>query len=541
MSKMQNTIKQAQFITENGITFVTELSDKFLSYFDCYSRASAIAEQFIHDESKYLIIIQDQNDDYLPMIWAGILSGKKVVPMNVDTIESMRELHNVWLFLDKPTIALSVNMKKVICGIIFFENEPFFTMKSKGKLSNDDFVVEMDENDIALIMFSSGTTGEPKGVELTSGNIFHAVKSIVNHYRLNSNDIFINWMSLTHAIGLNIFHFVPLFLNANQVLINPMSFVSSPTIWMSKTSHYRATITCSANFGFCMASQNALSDNLDLSCVRVIIAAGEPISSYIIKDFYSKYVKYGLSNNSIKNLYGMTESVLGITATSCDKPITDVYINKNRLSVGDEVEYISSNQATANGCAYSSSGIALDCVTVRLVDDNDNILEDGKVGHIQICGKNVTSGYHKIDNSGYFTTDMWLRTGDIGFIESIDNSLVIVGREKDVIIVNGRNYFCSDLERMISQIEGINSGDVAIASIFKGEEEREIPILFIKESLFSDSKSYNEIMRKIKRTISINSGIRIERIVPVETIPTTSAGKIKRRILVEKYIKKRGI
>lgn len=535
MSKLQNTIEQARFTANKGITMVSNTTDKFLSYSDCYSRTSVIAKQMVDNRSNYLIIIQDRNADYLPMLWAGILLGKIVVPMNVDTVESIRKLHNIWLFLDKPAIALSLSMKKIICEKYSFEGDPFYTPTSECNASDNDFTVKKDEDDVALIMFSSGTTGEPKGVELTSGNIFCAVNSLINHYELTSDDVFLNWMSLTHAIGLNIFHIVPLFLKANHVLLDQISYVSDPSIWMSKASFYRATVTCSANFGFSMASQNVSQGKFDLSCVRVIIAAGEPVSSYVINEFLAKHAKHGLSRNSVKNLYGMTESVLGITATSCHKPSADVLVNKKHLSVGDEVKYICDNRNLGDGSVYSSSGVALECVRVRVVDDRNNVLKNDTVGHIQISGRNITHGYHKIDNSSYFTLDGWLRTGDIGFLTKMDNNLVIVGREKDIIIVNGRNYYCSDLERMIQQVEGINIGDVAIASIFSSEMKRETPIIFVKESVFSDIHRQKEISNKIKRTMSINAGIRVEKIVLVDAIPTTAAGKIKRMVLVNKY------
>lgn len=535
MSKLQNAINQVQFTDNKGITMVSNTNDKFLSYKDCYSRTSVIAKQIAEDGAKYFIIIQDKNNDYLPMLWAGILLGKIVVPMNVDTVESIKKLHNIWLFLDKPTIALSSAMKKIICDKYKFEGDPFFIPRSGGNVSNYDFTIEKTEDDIALIMFSSGTTGEPKGVELTSGNIFSAVNSLINHYRLTSDDVFLNWMSLTHAIGLNIFHIVPLFLKANHVLLDQISFVSEPSMWMSKASFYRASVTCSANFGFSMASQNVSQGKLDLSCIRVIVAAGEPVSSYAINEFYSKHSEHGLSRNSVKNLYGMTESVLGITATTCHKPIADVIINKKYLSVGDEVKYIYNKRNLGDGSFYSSSGVALECVQVRVVDDRNKILKNDTVGHIQVHGKNITHRYHKIDNSRYFTQDGWLRTGDIGFLTNKDNNLVIVGREKDIIIVNGQNYYCSDLEKVIQQIEGINIGDVAVASIFNSEIERETPIIFVKKDIFSDINKQKVISNKIKRIMSINEGIRVEKIVPADSIPTTAAGKIKRSVLVEKY------
>lgn len=536
MSKLQDLICQMKSFKEKGICVLDNKGEHYLPYYMCYKRAIEIAHQMATLPSKYVIVIQDKNFDYLPEIWAGILTGKIVVPMNIGTAAgSIKELYNVWNFLDKPNIVMDLSLKDKLTNQNYSMDNMFFFPKKMDIIAEFNVSKQAEEN-IALLMFSSGTTGEPKGVELTSENIVNAIDSLVEHYNFTSEDVFLNWMSMTHAIGLNIFHLVPMYLKATQIILNQSLFISNPKVWMEKVSFYKVTVTGAVNFGLNMDLKSKLGEKIDLSKLRILIVAGEPVSATIISRFINKYSCSGLKENSIKNLYGMTESVLGITAVSKDAISGNVVIDRRFLNVGDTVHYLECRNDLKDGNTYNSSGVALKNVEVRLVNDSDEYLAENKIGHIQIKGKSITNGYHKINNFSFFTPDGWLRTGDIGFLRS-NHELVIVGREKDIIIINGKNYYCLDLERILQENVGIHVGDVAVASIFNGALQAEIPIVFIKKSIFPDQRKLEKTKKMIKRNMSLYAGIRIERIVEVEEIPRTAAGKILRRKLVNNYIK----
>ncbi|MCR4943342.1 MAG: amino acid adenylation domain-containing protein, partial [Clostridium sp.] len=279
---------------------------------------------------------------------------------------------------------------------------------------------------------------------------------------------------------------------------------------------------------------NSIEDNKkynwELSCVRSFIGSAEPLSEDLLNKFLDGLEKYNLNKNSMKNLYGMTESVLGITLTPAHKSMDFVRLDRKYLNIGDKVQ----SDKAGEGVVFAVSGTPLSSLEVRICDDDDNVLEDGVIGNIQVKGSNMTSGYYKndLENKNLYTEDLWMRTGDIGFISN--NNTVITGRKKDIIILNGQNIYAVDIERIVRQAEVKGVKKVAVCGAFDTKFYGEKLEIFVEYE--GTLEQFIEDKRKIKGFISKKISIEVDNIIPIDEMPETSSGKIQRNVLKKRYL-----
>ncbi|MBE6049026.1 MAG: hypothetical protein E7213_11630, partial [Clostridium sp.] len=536
-----------KYLTNKGITFVKKEKDKFISYSELYKSSLKILNAFnkkkLSKGQKAVIYIEDE-EKYIYCLWACILGGITAVPLPVTyNEEGVDRVFKVWNKLDSPYMITSNNLLDDIEKISKEKDKKeTFNQISKNFIDIDKCINEkseaealcdIDDSSTALIMFSSGSTGEPKGIVLSYKNVGDAVDAAKVHLEVKDDDIFLNWMPITHAIGLNFFHVLPLSAGVNQVLIDRKLFVQNPIIWMDKANEYRASILISPNIGF-KQFMNSIEDNKkynwELSCVRSFIGSAEPLSEDLLNKFLDGLEKYNLNKNSMKNLYGMTESVLGITLTPAHKSMDFVRLDRKYLNIGDKVQ----SDKAGEGVVFAVSGTPLSSLEVRICDDDDNVLEDGVIGNIQVKGSNMTSGYYKndLENKNLYTEDLWMRTGDIGFISN--NNTVITGRKKDIIILNGQNIYAVDIERIVRQAEVKGVKKVAVCGAFDTKFYGEKLEIFVEYE--GTLEQFIEDKRKIKGFISKKISIEVDNIIPIDEMPETSSGKIQRNVLKKRYL-----
>ncbi|MCX8130509.1 MAG: AMP-binding protein [Clostridia bacterium] len=530
-------------LAEKSITFIkNDRSENRISYSLMYNRAvnclHYLQSAGLKPGSKAVLHIEDE-ERYICTLWACILGGIVSVPFTVgNTHEHILRISKVWDALDDGYFITDNNSYN---NLISLSGESAYNFKSRlmGKVIISEDLVKgnkmgsiyyPDINDTAIILFTSGSTGEPKGIILSHKNIIENINSTIDRLKLTSNDSFLNWMPLTHSAGLTLFHFPSIQAEMDQYIMSKNQFVIMPLLWLQKAHEYKVTFLFGSNFALKHFLDNVKDEEilgLDLSSIRGIINSAETISAKTALLFMDKLSCCYLKKTAMTTSYGMTETC-SICCSEPDEEIKIFRIRRDSLApglkiiVGDsENEYLE----------LVSVGQPMKHHNVRICDDAGSILEENVVGHIQVKGPGVTPGYYgkKTDSGMAFTNDGWLITGDIGFRNG--GSVVIAGRSKDVIIINGQNYYSHDIERVIQGIEGLESVKVAACGVFNKATQQEELVIFIEYR--KGIEEFVDIAQRVKNHVGSRVGVETREIIPVEAMPTTGNGKLQRFRLIQ--------
>jgi acyl-CoA synthetase (AMP-forming)/AMP-acid ligase II/acyl carrier protein len=525
-----------------------ENDSREVSYGELYERALGILyhlQRIGARRGDKLILLLANNEQFLDAYWAGILGG--IIPVPVAPGISDEHRHKLLRIARKLGNPYIYSERKILDRIGSFaaqagESEAFNQLRARAFLSDDlDDIskagkpYEAAQNDVAFIQFSSGSTSEPKGVVLTHGNLIANCQGAAAGAKLTSDDRSLSWMPLTHDMGLIGFHIMMFAEQIHNYLMPTDLFVRRPLLWLSLASRIEATILCSPNFGYrhyLKVLGDRPVDGLDLSAVRVIFNGAEPISVPLANEFLERLAPAKLERTSMFPVYGLAEASLAVTFPPLNSPMQALTLNRHKLGVGDEVVRVAANDRDA--VEVVSEGAAIPNSRVRIAGDDDQPLPEGRVGHVHISGTNVTQGYYENPqaNAEAFTADKWLKTGDLGVI--VEGNLYITGRAKEIIFVNGQNYYPHDLEAIAQRVEGLDLGKVVAAGARPRGAQTEQLVVFVLHR--GGVEEFLPIATEVGRLINEQVGVEVAEVVPVKRIPKTTSGKIQRHLLEEGYV-----
>ncbi|HYL70696.1 MAG TPA: AMP-binding protein, partial [Candidatus Dormibacteraeota bacterium] len=409
-----------------------------------------------------------------------------------------------------------------------------FLVDDLDDISRAGSVQRVTPEDTAFIQFSSGSTSEPKGVVLTHGNIIANWRGATEVAGFNEQDVSLSWMPLTHDMGLIGFHIV-MFANRVHMHLMPTElFIRRPLLWLTLATRERATILCSPNFGYKhylkVLGERAL-EGLDLAAVRLIFNGAEPISVELCEEFLTRLAPAQLRRTAMYPVYGLAEASLAVSFPPVGAPLRTVSLNRHRLGVGSAIEVLSATDP--NALQLVCEGRAIPYCQVRIADDADQPLPDERIGHVHMRGDNVTRGYYedREANAAAFTADGWLRTGDLGLVHG--GELYISGRAKEIIFVNGQNYYPHDLEAIAQRSPGLELGKVVAAGVrARGAQTEQLVVFVLHRGAVAD---FVPLANTVSRLINEQTGLEVAEVVPVKRIPKTTSGKIQRHLLEESY------
>jgi acyl-CoA synthetase (AMP-forming)/AMP-acid ligase II/acyl carrier protein len=369
---------------------------------------------------------------------------------------------------------------------------------------------------------------------LTHGNILANVYGATQAAGFNERDVSLSWMPLTHDMGLIGFHLV-MFANSVRSHLMPTElFIRRPLLWLTFAARVGATILCSPNFGYkhyLKVLGERPVEGLDLSAVRLIFNGAEPISVELCDEFLTRLAPAKLARNSMYPVYGLAEASLAVSFPPVGAPLRTITLNRHRLNAGNPVELVSG--ADRDAVRLVSEGQAIPYCRVRIADDEDRELPAERIGHVHMTGDNVTRGYYEDPqaNAAAFTADGWLRTGDLGLMHGGD--LYISGRAKEIIFVNGQNYYPHDLEAIAQRAPGLELGKVVAAGVRARGAQTEQLVLFVLHR--GGMQEFLPLATQVARLINEQTGLEVADVVPVKRIPKTTSGKIQRHLLEEGY------
>lgn len=522
--------------------------ERRVSYADLRTRALGILRH-LQDlgaaRGDKLILFLNNNEAFMDGFWAGMAGGIVPVPVAVGISDEHRHkllriaqrLGDPWLYTDRKTLdrllAFAEASGEAALGARLRSRT--FLIDQLEDVSRPGRPASPGPDDPAFIQFSSGSTSEPKGVVLTHGNILANARGASEAARFSAADVSLSWMPLTHDMGL-IGFFIMMFANGMQLNLMPTDvFIRRPLLWTALAARKRATLLSSPNFGFrhylkVLGDRPVPGD--DLSAVRYIFNGAEPINVALCEEFLGRMRPTGLRRSAMFPVYGLAEASLAVSFPAPGSEYRSLLLDRAHLAVGQPARECA--RGAPGAVEFICEGRAIPYCELRIVDDADAPLPERHVGHVQIRGENVTRGYFEAPeiNAAAFTADGWLRTGDLGLVDR--GELVITGRAKEIIFVNGQNCYPHDIEAIAQQAQGLELGKVAAAGCRPaGAETDELTVFVLHRGSLED---FVPVAAEVTRLVNEHAGLEVSHVVPVKRIPKTTSGKIQRVALEEAFL-----
>ncbi len=396
---------------------------------------------------------------------------------------------------------------------------------------------DRNPDDIVLLQHSSGTTGLQKGVALSHRAVFQQLDHYSQAIHLDSQkDIIVSWLPLYHDMGLIACFLMPILCGVPLVMMSPFDWVKAPYRLFTSISTYQGTLCWLPNFAynFCAKKiRDTQLDGVDLSSLRAVINCSEPMRYESHQAFLQKYHPYGFKETALAASYAMAENVFAVTQGGINIPIVEDRINRDIFQM--QKKAIPAREGEPE-ITMLSTGKPIPNVSVRVIDDNGNTLDEREVGEVLVKSDCLFEGYYnRADITEKSFLEGWFKTGDYGYIA--DGELYITGRKKDLIIVGGKNIYPQDLEAIAMEVEGIHPGRVVAFGIFNeisGTED----VVIVAESNKDAVADKERIGNAIKEKVTRNSAIALRHVLIVDEkwLIKTSSGKIARSANKEKYI-----
>jgi 1-acyl-sn-glycerol-3-phosphate acyltransferase len=391
--------------------------------------------------------------------------------------------------------------------------------------------------DPALIQYTSGSTGDPKGVLLSHANLLANIRAIGEAFEIRADDVTVSWLPLYHDMGLIGLWLGALYFGVPLAIMSPLAFLARPSRWLSAIHEHRGTISAAPNFAFDLCARKIVDaeiTGLDLSSWRIAVNGSEAVSADTIDRFTRRFAPYGFKAESICPAYGLAESSVALTLSALRRVPRADTIAREPFERAREIR--PAVRGDPRALRFVSCGRPLAHHDVRIVDRSDQPVGERVEGRIYFRGPSVTRGYFRNPASTRTAMhDGWMDSGDLGY--HADGELFVTGREKDLIIQGGRNLCAEEIEATASQVPGVRPHCVAAFGIpdpATGTER----VVVIAETRERDPTRREAIQRAVRDALVTGVGTPPDIVVVAEprTVLKTSSGKIRRSAMREAYI-----
>jgi fatty-acyl-CoA synthase len=430
-----------------------------------------------------------------------------------------------------------IGAKTVVISDPFLAAAPLLAELGMRVLSIDQLLdcrpiapVETDDDDVALLQLTSGSTASPKAAQISHRNVVSNAEAMFIGANVDiDTDVIVSWLPLFHDMGMTGFLTVPMFFGAELVKVTPMDFLRDILLWAKLIDNYKGTMTAAPNFAYRLFARRlrkqAQLGQFDLSTLRWALSGAEQVEPADIEDLCEAGKPFGLRPEAILPAYGMAETTVAVSFSECGAGLVVDEVDADLLAILHRAVPATKGKTRR----LATLGRLLKGLEARVVDEDGNILAARGVGVIQVRGEPVTLGYETMAGFVAAQDDQgWYDTGDLGYLTEAD-LVVVCGRVKDVIIMAGRNIYPTDIERAASRVSGVRPG-CAVAVRLDAGHPRETFAVAVESNNWQDPTEVRRIEQQVAHEVVAEVDVRPRSVVVLEPgmIPKTPSGKLRR-------------
>jgi 1-acyl-sn-glycerol-3-phosphate acyltransferase len=400
-------------------------------------------------------------------------------------------------------------------------------------------------SDIALLQYTSGSTGDPKGVVLTHANLLANMLAIGEALSLGPGDVGVSWLPLYHDMGLIGAWLTLLYFGVPLAVMSPLAFLTRPERWLKAFQKYGGTISAAPNFAYELCVRKIADkdiEGVDLSKWRAALNGAEPVNPDTLERFAERFAGHGFRREAQLPVYGLAEASLAVTIPPLNRGALVDRVERDAFTVQGRAVPARGDDATS--IAFVSSGMPIARHEVRIVDASGNEVSDRTEGFLWFRGPSATSGYYQNEEATARLLPMgpasdgeyaWVNSGDRAY--RADGEIYVTGRVKDIIIKGGRNLYPHEVEELAARAEGIRKGCI-VAFGQKDEAAGTEKLVVVAESRERDASRKATIAAAVTDLVSQGLGLPPDRVelIPPGSIPKTSSGKLRREETKQLYL-----
>jgi len=518
-----------------------------ITYGDLFLRACAIAGMLerLGLRNHPVLLVYPAGPEFAPAFFGALLAHVIAVPVPVPQFEAQYQRLDRIAADCNPGAVLSTGsvatrLKSRLSAASPLRTCPLLSTDGDGEPAY--FEPEpADPCEIALLQYTSGSTAEPRGVAVSHGNLAHNIEMIEREFQAPPGTRTVSWLPHFHDMGLISGIVEPIRLGGDAILMAPLAFLQRPLRWLEAISQYRGQAAGAPNFAYDLCVKWANRGELpplDLSSWQIAFVGAEPVRFSTLERFAARFRANSFRASALLPCYGMAEATLLVSCKRAQTMPASYSLSRASLDIGHALPSAEASAITLTGCGYPVAG-----TDVRIVDPRRRVpLPDRRVGEVWVRGPQVAHRYWNRSGDDPFNATLadsghgpFLRTGDLGFVTE-EGELVFVDRLRDLIVINGQNYICHDLELTAGSSHELLSADSCVAVSIESHDKPYLVVLaeFPAVALeFADKAA-----EAIRSDVFTTHGLPVQTIafVPPRKLSRTTSGKLQRRLNARRLV-----